>query len=120
MIITLLYYGFKIIRRLIKNIRSKEIDYGDDIGITFSEKEDYTFINKDLLNKCKEIRTVEGIDKIVIFEGNIFLKQPTHQQTIRESIKEKIRLHTTNQTPIDNTNQIEQTVSYLLDQNLFM
>lgn len=108
-----------MIKRFIRIIISKELDY-DGVGITFDKQEDRPIINKELIPKLKELRTNSEIEKMVIFEGNIFFKQTINKKTIRQSIKEKFSRSSTNGLQNDSTNKIQQTVSTLLDQNLFI
>jgi len=119
LLITCIYYGIKMIKRFIRILISKELDY-DGIGITFDKPEDRPIINNNLLPRLKQLRTSSEIDKMVIFEGNIFFKQTINKKTIRQSIKEKFSRSSTNGLQNDSTTKIQQTVSTLLDQNLFM
>lgn len=67
LLITCIYYGFRMVRWLIRAVISKEIDY-DGIGITFDNKEDYKIINIDIIPRLKELHKTQNIERIVIFQ----------------------------------------------------
>ncbi len=119
LLITCCFYGFKLIKGLIKTIFSKEIDY-DGIGITYEKETDHKLVHTEFLKKIEQLEQIYKIDKLVLFQGNIFFKQTINKKTVRQSIKEKFSRTSTNSIQSDNTTKIQQTVSWLLDQNLFM
>jgi len=118
LLITCCFYGFKMIRGLIRTIFSKEIDY-DGISINYDKMTDNKLITPQIINSLKELKKTIKIDKFVLLEGNLFFKQTINKKTIRQSIKEKFSRSSTNTLLNDNTTKIQQTVSILLDQNLF-
>jgi len=80
---------------------------------------DNKLITPQIINSLKELKKTIKIDKFVLLEGNLFFKQTINKKTIRQSIKEKFSRSSTNTLLNDNTTKIQQTVSILLDQNLF-
>lgn len=81
---------------------------------------DKALITENTIAICKKIKETSNIDKIVVFEGNIFLKQTINKKSIRQSIKSKIRIQKSENLTTNTTNTIQQTVDVLLNQNLFI
>lgn len=119
MIITCLFYAVKLVKFFIKIILSKEIEYGN-MNVTFINHEDSKIISEDIANIFKELHKTQDIDKIVFFQGSLFFKQSIKGATVWESIKDKFRFKSVSKPVEEYTPKIQQTVSYLLDQNLFI
>ena len=118
-LITCCFYAVKITKSFISTLLSKEIDY-DGVGIMYQNEVDKALITENTIAICKKIKETSNIDKIVVFEGNIFLKQTINKKSIRQSIKSKIRIQKSETLTNNTTNTIQQTVDVLLNQNLFI
>ena len=119
MIITCCFYAVKMIKFFIKIILSKEIEYGG-MNVVFINHEDSKIISEDIATIFKELHKTQNIDKIVFFQGSLFFKQFIKGPTVWESIKDKFRFKSVVKPVEDYKPKIQQTVSYLLDQNLFI
>ena len=119
MIITCCFYAVKMIKFFIKIILSKEIEYGN-MNVVFINHEDSKIMSEAVASIFKELHKTQNIEKIVFFQGSLFFKQSIKGPTVWESIKEKFRFKSVAKPVEDYTPKIQQTVSYLLDQNLFI
>ena len=119
LIITCCFYAVKMVKFFIQTILSKEIEYGN-MNVIFINHEDSKIISEDIAKIFKELHKTQNIDKIVFFQWSLFFKQSTKGSTVWETIKDKFRLKSIDKPSEDYKPKIQQTVSYLLDQNLFI
>lgn len=115
LIITCCFYSVKIIKRIIKRFFSKEIK-ANGIGILLEKQDDIRIINKELALQYKELYKNCKIEEIVILEWSVFLKQKLKEESIRESIKGKFQ----KKQKKDHRDNIQTTIDFILNQNLFI
>jgi hypothetical protein len=112
MIVTIFFYGWKIIKMLYKLIRAKGIDY-EGVTVYYEKKTDLLNINKEYIAILKELRIMK-IKKIVARNGDFYLKQVIKKQSFKEVIKGIFIPPPSDDSLIQQT--IENTINVLIPQ----
>jgi len=110
-LITLVYYVWKILKIFINTLRSKGIDYGG-VTVNYEKDEDISNINEEYVKILKDLWTDLDVQKIALYNWQFYLKQLIGKKTFFNMIKNIFITQVSNDYDTDQL--IQDTVSFLL------
>ena len=85
-IITYMFYGWKIVRLLYKAVMDKGIDY-NGLNVVYEQTSDFSLIPQEEFAAIKAFQEATAVSKLVFSQGELHLKQPLHKPSFRRNIR---------------------------------